>query len=99
VTTDAIELTNYRPISLVSEISKVLEKLAKMKLQKCIISTNSINKMKFEFRERTGSEDAIACLANLIYSSFDKGKLYLGLFLDVAKAYLILYLINYYYIN
>lgn len=42
-TGDPTELTNYRPISLVSEISKVLEKLAKIQLQKFINSKHSIN--------------------------------------------------------
>jgi len=36
--------------------------------------------MQFGFREHTGSEDAISHLANLVYSSLDRGKLCLGIF-------------------
>jgi len=32
-------------------------------------------------------EDAIVYLTNLAYSSLDRGKLCLGIFLDVAKAF------------
>lgn len=40
--------------------------------------------MQFGFHEHTRSEDAIAYLASLAYSSLDKGKSCLGIFLDVA---------------
>lgn len=43
--------------------------------------------MQFEFRKHTGSEDAIAYLANLAYNSLDSSKLCQGIFLDVAKAF------------
>ena len=43
--------------------------------------------MQFGFREHTGCEDAISFLANLAYSSLDRGKLCLGIFLVVAKAF------------
>lgn len=60
------ELTYYRPISLVSAISKVIEKLTKIQLNKFIISKNALNNMQFGFREITGNEDTISHFANLI---------------------------------
>jgi hypothetical protein len=43
--------------------------------------------MQFGFCEHTGSEDVIAYLANLAYSSLDKDKLCSGIFLNVAKTF------------
>lgn len=43
--------------------------------------------MYFGFRERTGRENAIVYLSNLVYSLLDRSKLCLGIFLDVGKAF------------
>jgi len=43
--------------------------------------------MQFGYREQTGSEYVISYWANLAYSSLDRGKLCLNIFLDAAKAF------------
>lgn len=43
--------------------------------------------MQFGFCKHTDSEYAISFLANLVYDSLDRSKLWLGIFLDITNSF------------
>lgn len=81
------ELQNYRPISLVSAIAKVIEKCTKLQLHRFIIDKNALSVNQYGYRDNVGCQDAIVSLSNLIYKSLDRGKKCLCIYLDIAKAF------------
>lgn len=79
--------SNYRPISLLSTLSKVLEKLVKKRVMRYLESNNLLNKNQYGFREGKSTEDAVLTLTSLITSYMDKRYKCVGIFLDLQKAF------------
>jgi len=86
-TGDTRELQNYRPISLVSAIAKLIEKCAKLQFHRFITDKNALSVNQYGFRDNVGCQDAIVSLSNIIYKSLDRGKKCLCIYLDIAKAF------------
>ena len=84
---DKSVLTNYRPISLTSNIGKTLEKIVKFRLVKYLDKFNIISKNQFGFRQGRGTHDAHFELTKFIVNSLDEGKRCIAVFLDLAKAF------------
>lgn len=82
-----LEMSNYRPVSLISNISKVFEKILKIRIVNFLNKYNIISDKQFGFRENTSTQDAIAYLTSMIYDSLDKSKPSLCIFVDLAKAF------------
>lgn len=80
-------ISNYRPIALISNISKIFEILGKRQLQYFLTSKNYINYNQYGFREEIGTKDAYTSLASSIYSALDQGDKCLTIFIDIAKAF------------
>lgn len=78
-------MTNYRPISLLSVISKVLEKIVKLRLNNFFCDIASPN--QFGFRDAVGTSDAIAELTKHIVQNSEDRKKTLAVFVDLAKAF------------
>lgn len=78
---------NYRPISLLSAISKVIEKLFKTRLNEYVEEHNILSPNQYGFRSGKGTDDAIACLTETIAGNMNRGKKTIALFLDLAKAF------------
>lgn len=74
-------------ISLVSEIEEVIEKCAKIQLNRFIINENALSNQQFDFKENIGCQEAMTFLSNLIYRSLDVGRWCLSIFLDISKAF------------
>ncbi len=81
------ELLNYRPISLLPVISKVIEKVVYTRLLSFINKNNIISNSQFGFRSNTSTSHAIIHLVNLITSYLDKSEKVAGVFLDLSKAF------------
>lgn len=79
--------SNYRPISLITSITKVFEKVLKTRIESFIQSKKLISERQFGFQRGKSTEDAICTLINLMYKTLDDGKPALCLFLDLAKAF------------
>ena len=79
------DIGQYRPISLVSNIGKVLEKIVKKRIVKFLEKTNFFFKNQFGFRKGRSTEQATALLANLITKSMDENKYALGIFCDMSR--------------
>jgi hypothetical protein len=80
-------ITNYRPISLLSVLSKVLEKLVNKRLTLYLESNNFLSINQFGFRQKKSSEDSILKLTNNITNYIDSGDKCIGVFLDLQKAF------------
>lgn len=81
------ETINYRPISLLSNVSKVFEKLLKKRLVVFLEDNNILSDRQFGFRSNRSTNDAIAVLTSKIYTSLDLGKHSAGIFMDLEKAF------------
>ena len=85
------EAGNYRPISLLSNVDKVLEKLVHKRMIKFLNRNNIIYNRQFGFREKHSTVHGLATLTEDIKKSIDEGKLTCGVFIDLQKALLTRY--------
>lgn len=82
-----LEVENYRPISVLPCISKILEKWVYNQLQKYLVDNNIIYKYQSGFRPNNSTDTCLMYLTDLIKSEISKGN-YVGmLLLDVQKAF------------
>ena len=79
--------TNYRPISLISNIAKIFEKIIHNRLYKFLNKHNLISNKQFGFRKNIGTKDAILQVTKNITDGINKDEKVLGTFLDLAKAF------------
>ena len=80
-------LNNYRPISILPIISKIMEKCVHKRIYHFLSKNDYIYQCQFGFRERHSTELALIALNHNIISSFNKNKIVLGIFLDFSKAF------------
>lgn len=78
---------NYRPISVLTSLSKLLEKLINVRLTKYLSKFNIIAKNQFGFQSGLSTEDAVQGLTSVITQKVDSGNKCLGVFLDLKKAF------------
>jgi hypothetical protein len=81
------DVNNYRPISVLPAISKIIEKLINNRLIAYLNKFNIISDFQFGFRRSRSTEDAILSLTNLIVDKIESGKKCLAVFLDLKKAF------------
>lgn len=84
---DTGDPSNYRPISLLTIIAKLLEKVIKHRLSKFLEENNLLANNQFGFRQKRSTEDAVIQLTDTVASSLDKGERCIGVFLDLKKAF------------
>ena len=78
---------NYRPISLLSNIDKIFEKLVYSRLISFLELHNVLSEKQFGFRKKHSTNDALISLTEEIRRSLDSGKLSCGVFIDLQKAF------------
>jgi hypothetical protein len=83
---DKSEFSNYRPISLLTSFSKIIDKIIYICLYCHLSSNNILVNNQFGFREKLSTELATYSLLNNILPSLDKKHLVRGLFFDLQKA-------------
>ena len=79
--------TNYRPVSLLPQFSKVLEKLFNVRLMSYINKNNVLYKGQYGFRQKLSTSLAIIDLTEEISSQIDKRSITIGVFIDLKKAF------------
>lgn len=84
---DHSKMSNYRPISLVSALAKIFEKIIKARLCNYLAKHQIIHNMQFGFRENKSTQDAITALTSKIYNAMDHSKPAICVFVDLAKAF------------
>jgi hypothetical protein len=81
------EFENYRPISLVTVFSKILEKIIYKRLYSYLKKYNILSDEQFGFREKLSTCSATNALINSILIFLDKNKFVGGLFCDPHKDF------------
>ena len=81
------EVTNYRPISLLLTLSKILEKVMYTRTYRFLNDTNRILGSQYGFRTRHSCDNAIGELLGNIIKNQELGKYTKALFLDLSKAF------------
>jgi hypothetical protein len=81
------EMNNYRPVSLLPTISKVLENIVLGRLSQHIDSNKILNPSQFGFQKKVCIEDAFFSLVDNILTSLDQRKSVGGIFCDLSKAF------------
>ena len=81
------ELGNYRPISLLTVFSKLLEKIIYKRLYLYLMEHNLLSCQQFGFRENRSTQTATYSLLNTILMALDKHEFVGGLFCDFHKAF------------
>ena len=84
---DASQIKNYRPISLLPVISKILEKIAYERLYKFLIDNHILNPVQFGFRKGFSTDFAIIQTCDKIINSLANKMHIIGVFMDLSKAF------------
>ena len=84
---DPMIFSNYRPISLLSSFSKILEKLMSNRLLNFLNNCDKLNKYQFGFRNNHSTYMALVILLENLHNALDKGECAIGIFLDFQKAF------------
>ena len=79
--------TSYRPISLISSIMKLFERVIEQRLRSHLEHIGFINKHQSGFRRAKSTDDHLFRLSQSIMESFNKGEHVVAAFLDVEKAF------------
>ena len=78
---------NYRPISLVSVFSKIIESCMKSRLINFLQKHKFLSDCQFGFREKLNTEDALIQLLNQVYSALNVSDESAVNFIDIKKAF------------
>ncbi len=78
---------NYRPISLLSTLSKLLEKIVSRQLVAHLAYNNLIYEHQYGFQHGKSTERNLIQLTNYLHSALNEKKYALGIFLDLKKAF------------
>ncbi|GFY61795.1 RNA-directed DNA polymerase from mobile element jockey [Trichonephila inaurata madagascariensis] len=75
---------NYRPISVISSLGKIFEKILLNHINKGCEDNNRTPDFQHGFRQRTSTHQLL-CVTNLIINGFNNRTYTVGLFLDEKK--------------
>lgn len=78
---------NYRPISLLSVLSKIFEKIMKSRLVDHLSCRDIINSRQFGYRQGIGTSEAMNTLVEDLLRELNFKKRVAGLFLDLSSAF------------
>ena len=82
-----LEVSNYRPISLLSNINKIFEKLIHSRLIRFFEGRQILYYKQFVFRKDFSTNCAILNLLEIIQRALDDGKVACGIFIDLENAF------------
>ena len=84
-----LDYNNYRPISLLSNVEKILEKFMYKRLYSFLNSNNIIYNLQFGFRQQYSISHALMNITENIRKALDVGNIDCEVFVD-SKKHLIL---------
>ena len=82
-----LNCSNYRPIPLLSNIDKILERIMYNRLYKFLETNNLIYSLQFEFRQKHSTSHALIHLTDKIREQLDKENFACGVFVNFQKAF------------
>jgi len=84
---EAVNVENFRPISLVCSISKVFERLVHNKIEQHLLHNNVLAKHQYGFRHGHSTAQAISKMVSEICTNKANGKKVAVSLLDISKAF------------
>ena len=78
---------NYRPISLLSNISKIFERVMYSRLDNFLTTSEIIHKFQFGFRKQYSTNHALLSIVEQIRRALDSKMFTCGVFIDLEKAF------------
>ena len=82
-----LEVGNYRPISLLSNINKLLEKIVHERTYNFLEKYNCLYKYQYGFRRSHSTNHALIEITEKVRQALDSGKFACGIFVDLQKAF------------
>ena len=82
-----LDHTNYRPISILSNINKIIEKLMHERLFSFLEKYNCIYNLQYGFRMNHSTNHCLLDLTESIRKALDNNKYAVGIFVDLQKAF------------
>jgi hypothetical protein len=84
---DKADISNYRPISVVTGFAKIFETVIFKRLNEHILKYKILRPEQFGFRKGLSTEDAMFKLTNTILTAWNKKEYVVGIFCDISKAF------------
>ena len=84
---DVHEVSNYRPVSILTQFSKILEKLFEKRLRNYVDKNNLLFDGQYGFRVNRSTGLALNELVDTIINALDNNKYCVGVFIDLKKAF------------
>jgi hypothetical protein len=84
---DASDVNNYRPISNLSFLSKLLERCVNVQLNEYLQENNLLPSMQSAYRKLHSTESAVLKVLSDVYSAADKGQISILALLDMSAAF------------
>ena len=81
------EIENYRPISVLPALSKILERIVHRQLLRYLESNRLLVNYQFGFRQKMSTELAVTFLTDYIRKQADSGNLTGAIYIDFSKAF------------
>ena len=78
---------NYRPLSVLSNLSKLLEKTMYHRLYSYLEELKILYPLQFGFREKCSTTHALISITESIRQSIDNNEFGCGIFIDLKKAF------------
>ena len=82
-----LKCSNYRPISLLSNIDKILGRIVYSRLYKFFEDNKLVYNLQFGFRQKHSTTHPLIHLVEKIREQLDSGKYGCGIFVDFQKAF------------
>ena len=82
-----LDCNNYRPISLLSNLNKIVEKLMHQRLYAFLLRNDVIYNLQFGFRSGHSTDHALLHLTDDIRNALDHNQFAVGVFIDLQKAF------------
>ena len=80
---DRLNCDNYRPISVLTQLNKIFEKLIHARLNEFITQNNILENSQYGFRKKHSTSHGITHLHETIVESLEKKKVCVALFIDL----------------
>jgi hypothetical protein len=84
---DKSKMDNYRPISLLSNFSKILEKIVATRLMDHLEINELLSESQFGFRKKHSTLHPLVHFMNFVTNAFNKKEHALAIFCDLRKAF------------
>ena len=82
-----VELDNYRPISILPVLSKIVKRIVYKQLLSHLENNGFLSSFQFGFRSKRSTELAVTYFTDIIRKEVDNGNILGAVFIDLSKAF------------